>query len=121
INEYLDFTIPDTYPEPITLQLLLTHTPGFEDIGQGLFKLSADEMQPLDEYLRTHIPARVYPPGEVGAYSNIGTALAGYIVERVSGQPFDEYVEQHIFEPLGMAHSTFRQPLPAGLAPHMSK
>lgn len=121
INDYLDFTIPDTYPEPITVRHLMSHTPGFEDISQGLFKLSADEMQPLGEYLKTNLPVRVYPPGEVGAYSNFGTALAGYIVERASGQPFVEYVEQHIFAPLGMEHSTFRQPLPANLAPHMSK
>ena len=48
-------------------------------------------------------------------------ALAGYIVQRVSGEPFDDYIEQHIFEPLGMAHSTFRQPLPANLKPLMSE
>ncbi|MBK8902506.1 MAG: serine hydrolase [Anaerolineaceae bacterium] len=121
VNEYLDFTIPDTYPEPITLKHLLTHTPGFEDIGEDLFKLSAEEMHPLDEYLKTHIPARVYPPGEIGAYSNYGTALAGYIVERVSGLPFAEYVEQNIFAPLQMEHSTFRQPLPENLASDMSE
>lgn len=121
VDEYLDFTIPDTYAQPITLRHLLTHTPGFEDVGQDLFKLSAEEMRPLDEYLKTHIPARVFAPGEYGAYSNYGTALAGYIVQRVSGQPFDEYVAQHILAPLDMAHSTFRQPLPANLAPDMAK
>ena len=121
VNEYLDFTLPDTYPEPITLTHLLTHTPGFEDIGQDLFKLDATEMRPLDEYLKTHIPARVFPPGEIGAYSNYGTALAGYIVERVSGIPFVAYVEQNIFAPLAMEHSSFRQPLPENLAPDMSK
>lgn len=121
INEYLDFTIPDTYAQAITLNHLMTHTPGFEDLNQGLFKTSADEMQPLDEYLKANIPARVFAPGQVAAYSNIGSALAGYIVQRVSGQPFDEYVAQHIFVPLGMAHSTFRQPLPASLAPNLSK
>ena len=55
------------------------------------------------------------------AYSNYGAALAGYIVERVSDEPFDDYVEHHIFAPLGMAHSTFAQPLPAALAGMMSK
>lgn len=121
VNEYLDFTIPATYPEPITLKHLLSHTSGFEDISQDLFKLSEDEIHPLGEYLKTHMPARVYPPGEVGAYSNVGSALAGYIVERVTGQPFDEYVEQSIFVPLGMEHSTFRQPPEANLAPDMSR
>lgn len=121
VNEYLDFTIPDTYAQPITLNHLLSHTPGFEDISQDLFKLGEAEMHSLDEYLKTHLPARVYPPGELGAYSNIGTALAGYIVERVSGQSFDDYVERSIFAPLAMEHSSFRQPLPANLAPHMSR
>lgn len=120
INDYLDFTIPNSYPEPITLNHLLTHTPGFEDMGQDLFKLDFTEMRPLDEYLKTHIPARVFAPGTIGAYSNYGTALAGYIVARVSGLPFDEYVEQNIFTPLEMEHSTFRQPLPENLAPDMS-
>ncbi|HNB53548.1 MAG TPA: serine hydrolase domain-containing protein, partial [Anaerolineales bacterium] len=74
----------------------------------------------LGDYLKTHIPARVFPPGEVGAYSNYGVALAGYIVERVSGMPMYEYIEKNIYAPLGMTHATFRQPLPAELAPDMS-
>ncbi|MFM8534416.1 MAG: serine hydrolase domain-containing protein, partial [Acidimicrobiia bacterium] len=59
--------------------------------------------------------------GSTPAYSNYGVALAGYIVERVSGQPFEEYVEQRIFQPLGMRYSTFRQPLPKPLAPYMAQ
>ncbi|MCS6827115.1 MAG: beta-lactamase family protein [Caldilinea sp.] len=120
VNAYLDFPIPATFPEPITLAHLLSHTPGFEDIGEGLFVLSADELLTLEAYLKQHLPARVFPPGQVSAYSNYGTALAGYIVQRVTGEPFESYVEKHIFEPLGMAASTFRQPLPTQLAPHLS-
>jgi CubicO group peptidase (beta-lactamase class C family) len=120
INTYLDFTIPATFKQPITLKHLMTHTPGFEDVSSGLFMLQADTMHPLGEYLKTYLPARVFPPGQVGAYSNYGTSLAGYIVERVSGVSFDAYVEQNIFAPLGMIHSTFRQPLPDGLAADMS-
>ena len=120
VNEYLDFSIPATYPEPITLKTLLTHTPGFEDIGEDLFKLKPEDVGTLEAYLKNHIPARVFPPGEVGAYSNYGTALAGYIVERVSGMPFYEYVEKNIFAPLGMTHATFRQPLPENIAADMS-
>lgn len=121
INAYLDFTIPATFPESITLRHLLSHTPGFEDRGQNMWKLQVEQMSSLDEYLKANLPARVYPPGEVAAYSNYGSALAGYIVERVSGLPFSEYVEQNIFAPLGMEHSTFRQPLPENLAAAMSK
>lgn len=120
VNAYLDFQIPATYPEPITLRHLLTHTPGFEDKGDGLFKLDPADAVALDVYLKVNLPARVFPPSQIGAYSNYGTALAGYIVERASGQPFAEYVEEHIFAPLAMTQSTFRQPLPAGLAPDMA-
>jgi CubicO group peptidase (beta-lactamase class C family) len=116
VNEYLDFTIPATFAEPITLHHLLTHTPGFEDVGEGLFVLTAEEMVSLEQYLKEYLPARVYPPGQVSAYSNYGAALAGYIVERVSAEPFEAYVERHIFGPLGMERSTFRQPLPPELA-----
>ncbi|WII36573.1 serine hydrolase domain-containing protein [Paenibacillus thiaminolyticus] len=107
--------------EPITLTHLMTHTPGFEDSVESIFRLSADEMLPLQEYIHAHLPARVFPPGKVAAYSNYGAALAGYIVERVSGQPFAEYVEQHIFAPLGMSRSSFLQPLPEALAQDMAK
>ena len=120
VNEYLDFSIPATYPEPITLKTLLTHTPGFEDIGEDLFKLKPEAVVTLEVYLKSHLPARVFPPGKIGAYSNYGTALAGYIVERVSGMPFYEYAEKNIFTPLGMTHATFRQPLPENLAADMS-
>ena len=126
VNEYLDFEIPtklegaqqgDT--EPITLHHLMTHTPGFEDYADSIFRLSADKAPSLEEYVRQYKPARVFPPGEVMAYSNYGTALAGYIVEQVSGMPFPEYVEKNIYQPLGMKHSTFLQPLPEKLSPHM--
>lgn len=75
----------------------------------------------MSEWLPSHMPARVRPPGAFSAYSNWGTALAGYIVERVSGLSWDDYIEQHIFQPLGMAHTTGRQPLPANLVPYMSE
>jgi CubicO group peptidase (beta-lactamase class C family) len=56
----------------------------------------------------------------VPAYSNYATAVAGYIVERVSGRPFEQYVAENIMRPLKMTHSTFSQPLPQELAPLMS-
>ncbi len=118
INEYLDFEISPqlekplqkTIAGPITMTHLMTHTPGFEDHPDMLFRLSQDELLPLNEYIKKYLPARIFPAGEVAAYSNYGTALAGYVVERVSGQPFSEYVEKNIFEPLHMNNSTYRQP-----------
>jgi len=119
VNTYLDFKIPEAFGKPITLKDLLTHTPGFEEVIKDLF---VDNSKPvnLGQYVKTHIPRRIYPPGAVSAYSNYGAALAGYIVERVSGRPFNQYIDENIFKPLGMTHSTFDQPLPKSLAGQMS-
>ena len=122
INTYLkDFKIPPTYPEPITLNHLLTHTPGFEDLVIGLFARDSSRLKPLGTILSKEIPARVRPPGTLASYSNHGTAMAAYIVEQISGMPLYEYVEKNITIPLGMTQTTFRQPLPASLAPQFSK
>lgn len=119
VNEYLDFKIPDAFGKPITLTNILSHTPGFEEQLKDFF--AADGKNPdLGQYVKTHIPNRIYPPGTVPAYSNYATTLAGYIVERVSGQPYAEYIDTHIFKPLGMTRSTFLQPLPDSLIPFMS-
>src|SRR5438552_3005503 len=67
------------------------------------------------------MPARIFPPGKVPSYSNYGFTLAGYIVERASGEKFERYVDNHILKPLRMTNSTFDQPLPPQLAPQMSK
>jgi CubicO group peptidase (beta-lactamase class C family) len=106
VNTYLDFRIPDTYPQPITLKHLMTHTAGFEDLYLDFVSLEAEDQLPPGAWLASHIPGRVHPPGEIAAYSNYGTALAGYIVARVSGQSYDQYIQEHILDPLGMAHST---------------
>ena len=120
VNTYLDFTIPNTFAKPITMRNLMTHTAGFEETEKDLVIQPGTAMPPLREYLVTHMPERVFAPGDTPAYSNYGATLAGYIVQRVSGLPFDEYIEKNIFAPLAMKHSTFRQPLPAALQPMMS-
>ena len=119
INEYLDFKIPEAFGQPITLKNIMTHTAGFEEQVKDLFALGKPSPN-LGEYVKTHVPQRIFAPGTTPAYSNYATTLAGYIVERMSGQSFDDYVEQNIFKPLGMIRSTFRQPLPPELAPLMS-
>jgi CubicO group peptidase (beta-lactamase class C family) len=120
VNKYIDFKIPPYEGKPITVLNLMTHTPGFEEAVKNLITLGPKEM-PYDKLLKDWVPARIYAPGTTPAYSNYGASLAGYIVQRTSGEPFDAYLEHHIFTPLGMAHSTFRQPLPANLAPLMSE
>ncbi len=121
VNDYLDFPIPKTYPEPVTLRQLLTHTGGFEETLKNLFVAHESDLNPLRTYLVKEMPARIFPPGKIPSYSNYGFTLAGYIVERASGEKFERYVENHILKPLGMNNSTFDQPLPALLAPQMSK
>lgn len=120
VNDYLDFKIPNTYPQPITLRNIMTHTSGFGETAKDLFVKDAASMKPLNVYLAEHIPNRIFPPGTTPAYSNYATTIAGYIVQRVSGKPFDEYIAANILEPLGMSHTTFDQPLPASLQPLMS-
>lgn len=121
VNRYLDFKIPATYPQPITLRHIMTHTAGFEEDGRDLITDDASRVIPLGRFLATHMPGRVRPPGVHASYSNYATALAGYVVQRVSGQPWDAYVEQHILAPLGMTQTSTRQPLPPRLRPDMSQ
>lgn len=121
INTYLDFKIPDAFGAPITMRNLMTHTPGFQERFKNLIIGDVDLYMSLEEFLKSSPPpARIFPPGVTPAYSNYGTALAGYIVQRLSGEAFEDYVENHIFEPLGMERATFRQPLPAEFEQYMS-
>jgi CubicO group peptidase (beta-lactamase class C family) len=120
VNSYLDFKIPATYPQPITLNNLMAHSAGFEDNKFDQMAVTPETMTPLGNWLQTHIPARVYPPGQYSAYSNYGAALAGYIVARVSGMSYDAYIEKNILSPLAMTHTSSRQPFPALLEADMS-
>ena len=120
VSQYLDFPIPPAFGKPITLRDILTHTSGYEETARDLFVADAQHLFPLDQYLKNHMPERIFPPFVVPAYSNYATTLAGYIVQRVSGEPFAQYVAEHIYAPLDMKRTTFVQPLPADLLPLMS-
>jgi CubicO group peptidase (beta-lactamase class C family) len=120
VNQYLDFKIPERDGKPITMRNLMQHTAGFEEQAKGI--ISEDPKSPaFDTLLKAWVPTRVFAPGTTPAYSNYGASLAGYIVQRLSGESFDGYIEKHIFAPLDMQHSSFRQPLPAKLVPLMAK
>jgi CubicO group peptidase (beta-lactamase class C family) len=120
VNRYIDFTIPPYDGKPITMRDLMTHTPGFSEDVKHLFPANAQTLLPLNKFLVVCLPKRIFEPGEVPAYSNYGAALAGYIVQRTSGEPFDQYVANHIFTPLGMTHSSFSQPLQPNLLANMA-
>jgi CubicO group peptidase (beta-lactamase class C family) len=121
VNDYLDFRIPTPAGAvPITLRLLLTHRAGFEDHLKNFFQAGGPPV-PLSSWVRENLPRRLYLNGDVPAYSNYGYALAGYLVQRVSGQRFEDYAADHILKPLGMDRSTFEEPLPARLMPFVAR
>lgn len=117
VNAYLDFKIPAYDGRPVTMRNLMTHTAGFDEVQRGLNSYDPKGVPPLGDMLKRSLPKRIYAPGSTPAYSNYGTSLAAYIVERVSGVPFNTYAEQRIFAPAAMARTSFRQPLPAALQP----
>jgi CubicO group peptidase (beta-lactamase class C family) len=120
LNRYIDFKIPARNGKALTLRHVLTHTTGLEESARDLITYTS-ETPDNGKLLKKYIPPYIYDPGTTQGYSNYATSLAGYIVERTSGKSFDEYIEQHIFAPLGMKNSTFRQPLPAALQAQMSR
>jgi len=120
VNNYLDFKIAPAFNKPITLRNLMTHTGGFEEVVHDIIFVDPKKAHSLRDFMLQNQPRRMYPPGEIPAYSNYGVGLAGYIVERVSAEPFEQYVSEHIFMPLGMKHSSFNEPMTAELAPYVS-
>jgi len=121
VNRYLDFKLPEAFGKPVTLRNLMTHTAGFEELLHGLMHSDPESYKNLETYVHETTPVRMFPPGEVPSYCNYCLALAAYIVERSSGEKFNDYLDKRVFQPLDMQRSTFRQPLPEQLAPDMSK
>ena len=121
VNIYLDFKVPRRFDKPITLRDLMNHRAGFEEGLKDILATDPKAVQSTEQYLKRHPRPQLFAPGEVPAYSNYGAALSGYIVERVSGEPFERYVERHIFLPLGMNHATFDQPLPDRFKPDLAQ
>lgn len=120
VNKYLDFKIPPYDGKPVTMRNIMTHTSGIEETARGLITSNPVDTIPLDHYVKV-VPTRIFAPGTTPSYSNYATTLAGYIIQRVSGQSFDDYIDQHLFAPLDMKHASFRQPLPKALLPLAAK
>ncbi len=112
VDEYLDFKVSPPGGTPITMLDLMNHRAGFEEGLKDILSNDPHGLESTETYLKQHPRPLLFATGTVPAYSNYGAALAGYIVQRVSGEPFERYIQEHIFTPLGMAHSTFVQPLP---------
>jgi len=120
VNTYLDFKIPPQNGKPVTMRMLMTHRAGFSETAKNLIGYGKAP-PPLHDVLSGYVPPRDVDASIGPAYSNYGASLAGYIVQRVSGERFEDYVQNHIFAPLGMHNATFEQPLPAAMVPNMSK
>ena len=114
----LDRDVRDYLPEgflknlrfdtPVTMTHLMNHSAGFQEMLWDVFSDIEDNIPELGQLLSHRQPEQIYEPGRVTAYSNWGVALAGYIVECIAGQPFYAYVNQHIFAPLGMKHTSLK-------------
>ena len=120
INRYLDFRITPK-GRAITMNDLMNHRGGFEEGLKDILDDDPKRLKTTEQYLKANRRPQLFEAGAVPAYSNYGAALAGYIVQRVSGEPFEAYVQRHILQPLEMRHTTFVQPLPAEFAGAMSK
>lgn len=108
VNRYLKtFQLDDPFPEPVRVFNLLTHTSGFDERNIGSATTIESHVVPLGKYLAERMPPVVRPPGSLISYSNHGFTLAGYLVEAISGMPFEDYVHQNILKPLGMNKSSF--------------
>lgn len=119
VQEYLDFDLP-TPEGAVTLRHLLSHTAGFEERIQGLIGEPGSEPV-LRDVVSIDPPVQVFAPGTTPSYSNYGNTLAGYIVEHVSGEPFDDYLQRHVFDAAGMTSSSSAQPLPADLDARLAR
>lgn len=120
VNAYLDFAIPATFAQPITIRHLLTHTSGFEAHDLGIMTVDAGRLPEMRAYLVGNMPARVRPPGAAIGYSNYGLALLGYVVERVAGMSLSDYLEANVLDLLSMTHSSAQIVPPANLNEHLA-
>ncbi|MDE6520976.1 MAG: beta-lactamase family protein [Ruminococcus sp.] len=90
---------------PITMLNLMNHNAGWQETTKPIFKNDENAILSLGEELQLIEPAQVNTPGKISAYSNYGAALAGYVIECITGQDYCDYVHENIFEPLGMEHT----------------
>jgi len=117
IAPHLSFEV--THPTsgtPITFRHLLTHTSGIRDNWGVMPYVPGDPTEPLGDYLESYLDPsgdryddannfNTWGPGDGYAYSNIGIALSGYLVESITGTDFAQWCRERIFTPLGMEHT----------------
>lgn len=106
-----EFSIKTRFPKagPVTPRNIMMHHSGLpSNFFKGMFVRSPGRFDSVVTSLRDeHLS---FPPNFVFSYSNVGMALLGATVQKVSGEPFDDYMAQHFFKPLGMMQSSFASP-----------
>ena len=121
VNSYLaSLEAPDNFDEPVRVWHLLSHSAGFEDKPMSL-AVRPDDLTGLEAALPREMPSQDCEPGRYTAYSNFSTGLAGHVVAEVSGMSWEDYVDRHILEPLGMTRTSTSQPTPEGMQAGMAK
>ena len=121
VNKYLDFEIPARDGQPITLRNIMTHTPGFEEQVKGLMGVEGQAMRRWASISKTGCRRAFSRRARRRRIRTMRLRSPATLSSACPGMSFDDYIDQHIFAPLGMKHSTFRQPLPEQLKPDMSK
>ncbi len=112
LNEDIRTYLPDgymknlKYDDKITMLNLMNHNAGWCESTYNIFVDDEKELTTLEEMVQNVEPAQIWRPGEVSSYSNYGAALAGLIVERISGESYIDYVNKHIFDKLGMEQTS---------------
>jgi CubicO group peptidase (beta-lactamase class C family) len=108
VKDYLaDFSLRTRWPAPpVTLRHLLTHHSGLpSDLVGGMWGDDPPHFTTIVGRLRNEYAA--YPPGYMHAYSNVGSCLAGIVVERVAGENYAAFMEREVLRPLSMDRSVF--------------
>ncbi|HSB05473.1 MAG TPA: serine hydrolase domain-containing protein [Thermodesulfobacteriota bacterium] len=121
LRAYLpEFSVKTRFPDsaPITVRSLLTHHSGLP--SDHLKEMIHRNPMPLPEMLKELSETWVAsPPNFVFSYSNVAIQLLGYLVERTSGKDFATYMDESVFRPMGMNHTSFV--IEPGMRPHLSK
>lgn len=110
VNDAISKYIPD-YPNGnnITIHHLLTHTSGIKDFTKmkSIMRIAKEDLTPKELVDFFKDEAVDFLPGEKFDYNNSGYVVLGYIIELVSGNTYEDFIEHHIFEKLGMNNSRY--------------
>lgn len=114
LNENIDnyikpYKVINPYKEPVTCSNLLTHSSGVDEASElNVGTRDEKSIKSQEYYFDNHTPRVVREPNTVSRYSNQGYNLLGYVIEKVSGISYEEYVKKNILEPLKMDKSLVR-------------